>query len=373
MNALMIGQSSLFTSWRDPVSEVESLILSQRVAPVQQSFYFTNPSFSADGRYLWFYCSFPPGGDAYYGRQLGVVDFVEQKLRHFPETLFMDGSPFVDQETGEVYWTTGLEIWKRSPRHGEEASLVAVFPKELARDRRPLRLATHLTRSANKKAFAIDAQIGAEWFAGDLPVDGSTPFRLWQTFDRCYNHAQFSPVDPDLILLAQDFWFDPTTGKKGEAEDRLWLLRRGEKARPILPDSPSNLRGHEWWDSDGLHVWYIHYRKGTEKVDIRTGREITVWPNGRTHSHADRKGQHLVGDISTSPDDWRVAFFNVKTGREISIASSLPPVPLRYRSYHVHPHPQFCLDDQYICYTTSVRGVPDLALVSVAQLIERTS
>ncbi len=39
--------------------------------------------------------------------------------------------------------------------------------------------------------------------SGDMPVNGD-PFRLWQKPDRGYNHAQFSPVDPDLILVAQD-------------------------------------------------------------------------------------------------------------------------------------------------------------------------
>ena len=82
------------------MSGIESFILSAaRVAPIQQSFYFTNTSFSNDGRFLWLYCAFPPGGDAYYGRQLAIVDLEGQR--------------------------------------------VGVFPSELAHNRRPLRLSTH--------------------------------------------------------------------------------------------------------------------------------------------------------------------------------------------------------------------------------------
>jgi hypothetical protein len=369
-----LKNEALFERWIDPVTGVESFVLSRRVAPIQQSFYFINSGFTDDGRYLWFYCAFPPGGDAYYGRQLAVLDLAEQTVRHFPETQFMDASPFVDSRTGEVYWTTGLGVWKRGPRPENKAERVGLFPSEMARQRRPLRLATHLSRSADHKRFAIDAQIGTEWFVGDMTLDGTGEFRLWQKFEICHNHAQFSPTDPDLLLIAQDGWIDPATGEEGETHDRLWLLRRGQQAKPLLPDSPlpSSLRGHEWWDANGRHVWYIDYHAGTARVDSLTGRRTLVWANGHTHSHGDVKGRYLVGDINPAGDDWRVAFFNLTTRSEIEIVSQLPVLSWPRRAYHVHPHPRFCLDDRYICYTTNVRGTVDVAIVPVDQLIDRT-
>jgi hypothetical protein len=381
INLAQIENSSLFSRWRDPVTGVESYILSQRVAPVQQSFYFTHSGFSADGRYLWFYCAFPPGGDAYYGRQLGVIDFEEDMVRHFPETQFMDASPFVDPDTGGVYWVTGLEIWKRGPLPGDQPERVGTFPAELAKGRRPLRIATHLSRSADGKSFAIDALIGTDCFVGDMPLDGG-PFRLWEKRDYCLNHAQFSPTDPDLILLAADGWVHPSTGERGRRplvgnqEDRMWIIRRGGESRPACPRDPvsSDLRGHEWWDADGVHIWYIEYHGGTAKVNILTGEQTMVWPNGHSHSHCDRSGQYLVGDINPQHirmDLWRIAFFNTLTGKEINIVSELPPLPPR-GPYHIHPHPRFCLDDQYICHTTNVLGTIDVALTPVSQLVERT-
>jgi hypothetical protein len=370
MNLPSLENSRLFSKWKDPESQVTSFLLHRRIAPLQQSFYFTNDSFSRDARYYWFYCAFPPGGDAYYGRQLGVVDFAGQRIHHFPETQFMDASPFVEPDTGEVYWTTGLEVWKRSPDPSARAERVGIFPYELAKGRRPLRLATHLTLSSDKTSLAIDAQIGNEWFVGDLPLDGSG-FRLWQQFDRCYNHAQFSPTDPDLLLIAQDGWVDAATGEQGGTEDRLWLLRRGEKAKPIFPNRPSALRGHEWWDPDGLHVWYVHYNHGTEKVNILTG-EITAVPGRPIHSHADRQGLYVASDRILAPETWQVTFTNITTGKTIPIASHLSPLPIPRSRYHVHPHPHFCLDDKYICYTTNVLGQVDVAFVSVAELIAST-
>jgi hypothetical protein len=377
MSSPVVAKSPLLVPWHDPVSGVESLILNERVAPFQQCFYFTIESFSADGRYLWFYCAFPPGGDAYYGKQLAVVDFVDQTVRLFPETQFADASPFVDLENGEVYWTTMLDLWKRGPQLEQKPILVNVFPNEYARNRRPLRVATHLTRSADKKSFAIDAQVGREWLLGDMPLNGD-PFRLWQTFDRCYDHAQFSPVDSDLILLAQDAWHDPVTGEKGDVEDRMWLLRRGEKAQPMFPDSPSNMRGHEWWASDGKHVWYVHYGKGVARVPVNGTQSELVWELEKaSHAHCDAAGRYIVADcIPPDHSESRVVFLNRETDRAIDVVSDMPyPEPeisAWQRKYHVHPHPRFCLNDSYIIYTTTVRGMVDLALVSVAQLAEKT-
>jgi hypothetical protein len=76
--------------------------------------------------------------------------------------------------------------------------------------------------------------------------------------------------------------------------------------------------------------------------------------------------QHIRMDL------WRIGFFNILTGKEIAIVSELPTLPFPRGRYHVHPHPRFCLNDRYICYTTNVLGNVDLALVPVAQLEERT-
>jgi hypothetical protein len=370
---------TLFTPWHDPVSGVQSWILNAgrssglpRTAPVQQSFYFTNPGMSGDGRYLWFYCAFPPAGDANYGRTLAVADLAEETLRHFPETQFLDASPAVHPDTGDVYWATGCEVWKRGPRADDEARLVGTFPAELARNRRPHRLATHLTFSADGRSLAIDAQIGTEWFVGEMPLDGS-PFRLWQRFDRCYNHCQFSPTDPDTMLLAQDNWNDPTTGETGVLADRLWFIRRGQQARPLFPGAPSINRGHEWWGGDGKHVWYVDYASGVEKVNIDTNERTVVWPGRMWHAHASHDGALLVADRWTAdaPHVAQVAFFDTRCGREVNIVSHMPaaPAPLEMATYHLHPHPQFCAGGRFVCYTTTVLGRVDVALVRTEDLV----
>lgn len=374
MSVFSLENSGMFTPWRDPITGVESWILTDKVAPFQQSFYYVNPSFSDDGRFLWFYCAFPPSG-----RLLAVCDFERCTTRIFPETEFSSSSPYVAPETAEVYWVTNkMEIWKRGPLEKDKAERVYQFPKDLIANRTPTSLATHLTRSANKKTFSIDARFGREWIVGDVLIDGNGEFSLWQSFDKCHTHAQFSPTDPDLMLIAQDAHFDCVTGEHIMSGDRLWLIRRGEKVKQILPNDPvqSAYRGHEWWDADGEHVWFIDYtegsNQGTKKVNIHTGKVTTIWKHGHSHSHCDSTGSFVVGDIVSWPKDaWQVAFYNTLTGKEIAIVTQLPPCNLRF-VYHVHPHPQFCLHDKYICYTTNVLGSVDIALVSVEHLLDLT-
>lgn len=340
---------------------------------MRQSFYFVNRSLTTDGRFCWFYAGYPPSADANYGRVLGVVDFEDDEVRVFPETAFLDGSPLIDPRSGEAYWVTGQEIWRRGPKQSMRAQLVNRFPDDLARGRRPYRITTHLTFCADGTSLNIDAQIGRDWYVGDAPMDG-TPVRIWQHFTRCYNHGQFSPVDRDLQLIAQDWWIDPATGERGAIDNRMWLIRRGEHAFPIL-EQGSPLHTHEWWSSDGASVWYVDYSTGTWNVDISSRVPELVWPGGRCHSHATADGRFLVGDNGSY--NWangcRVTFYNTLSGTELNIASSLPLPDIGRDKYHIDPHPQFCCDDQIIAYTTTVGGEVTLALTPVDRLIELTS
>ncbi len=391
--------SPLFTRWKDPQSGVESFLLSKRVAPFQQSFYFVNTSFSADGRYYWFYVAFPPAGSANQGRSLALIDFAENRVHHFPETVFTDASPAVDPVTGEVYWCTGLEIWKRPPEPEAAPVLVNRFPGELARNRRPWRLATHMTFSADRKALNLDVEIGKEWYIGHAPLDGSD-FVLWQKFDHCYNHAQFSPVDSNLQLIAEDHSVNPLTGEISHYQNRLWLIRHGQPAHPLFPkpiaatthlrggnphyvndtahivSDERSMHGHEWWGRDGRHIWYVHYHRGIERLRLGESVPELMWPHtSLSHAHADASERYLVADRIPGEDPAvrQVLFLNLMTGRETNIVSRLPSLPPGLTRYHVHPHPQFCLQDRLIAYTTLVRGMVDVAFVPVESLISQTA
>jgi hypothetical protein len=367
---------TLFTPIVHPGSGVTMYVLTQKVAPVQQAFYFVNDSMSVDGRYLWFYCAFPPSGSAARGRTLGAVDFETCDVRHFPDTQFGEASPYVDIDTADVYWQSDRYVWKRPPDKNGAVQLVNQIPDDLIKGRHVMRGATHLTRSADGKEFFIDLGLQMQWLFGSLPVDGGD-FELWHRFDRLYNHAQFSPTDPDEVLFAEEFHGDPITGLTFPVRDRLWVMRRGEKPRPILKEPRTGV-SHEWWDPDGKHVWCV-WGDETWRVRVADGSvEKVTFPRFCWHSHSSRDSSLVVGDTRTGNRFSRgmasgVHFLNRASGKDVLFCENPEQNNYAGRSYHIDPHPRFVCNDEYIVFTTTVRGEIDVALAMTKDLIAKTS
>ncbi len=368
-----LSASKLFSPWTHPETGVTIYLLTQKVAPVQEAFYFVNDSMSQNGRYLWFYCAFPPSGSAASGRTLGVVDFEHDELQRFPETQFQSGSPYVDADTGVAYWSSGPAIWRRGPDPDTAAERVNALPEDLIQNRPFSRLATHLTRSADGREFFVDAAFGLQWVFGTLPVDGGD-FQLWQRFDRNHNHAQFSPTDPDLVLFAQENHSDPITGLRFRIEDRMWLIRRGAPAHPVFA-TPTRVT-HEWWDAGGKHVWCV-WGDEAWRTDINSGEvEKVAWPSHCWHAHTTVDNRYVVADSNERfyrgcPST--VGFLNRESGQHVEIVSNPGMGGITGSQYHIDPHPRFCGTDAFVVFTTTIRGEVDLAVARTADLVARTS
>ena len=362
--------SPLFTTWTNPGNGLAVHILTQRVAPSQQGFYFANDSISADGRYLWFYCCFPPSGSGGYGRTLAVVDAEQQVVHHFPDTQFQHASPYVDPNTAEVYWTTGTSIWRRSPDPNAPAECVNSLPEEIVKGRTCTRLATHLSRSADGKSFFVDSALGGtQHVFGTLPLDGGD-FEFWHRFSRNHNHAQFSPVDPDLVLFAEEYHTDPITGLRLPITNRMWTIRRGGKPQPIF--STPTVCSHEWWDLGGKHAWSVR-GKQSWRTDIGTGdTEAVEWPVNCWHAHISQDSNFMVCDSTQKffrgcPSS--VHFHNREAGSFVKVVDNPGIDGIAGSNYHIDPHPRFCCGDRCVVFTTTVRGQIDVAMVKTADLV----
>ncbi len=358
-----IENSDLFKHWENPKTGVVSYLLTSNV-PLAQSFYFVNNSWSSSGRYLWFYAAFPPSK-----RVLGVADLQTGDVRVLPDTQFLDASPMIHPDNDRAYWFSDYDLWYRSPDLAEPPVHVMHMPESLTRQRIPKRMATHLTLRADGLAVNFDAECGATWFAGDIDLATGT-VSVWQEFNQCYNHAQFSPVDRDLMLINQDGWIHPVTGNHADYTHRMWLLDRHGNHRPLVTH-PTPKHGHEWWHPDGQSVWVVHYGVGIERIAIDTGQIENVCPGQYSHAHSDATGRYVVTDQNLH-DPYRrchVVFHDTHTGRSVDIVNVPWFNDANQWQYHVHPHPRFSLNDQVITYTTWCANRVDIAVVSVDRLI----
>lgn len=377
-----IENSKLFTKWINPENKISSYIMTQKAAPVQENFYFTNPEMTLDGRYLWFCCAFPPAGDAKYGRTFAVIDFKNDSVTHFPETQFLDGSPMVDHSTGEVYWCNYYGIYKRTPNPADQPVCIGLLPPEIASQGIVQHISAHLAFNADHTQLCFDAHVGNHFFIGSVEISNGT-FTVWQVFDRCYNHAQFSPTDKDLMLICQDSYTEVETGvnhyidyDEDGAIKRLWLIRRGEKAEYIKMRAKNGC--HEGFTADGKYIYYVDWDNGMTLIDIKT-RECRLINICITwHGSLTKDLKYQVGDNFPLKEGFYrgirsdVVFYNSETGESRKIVSHMPSLFTREKPsvYHNDPHPHFICNDRYIIYTTTVRGEIDIAITRVEDLLQ---
>lgn len=377
-----VETSRHFQRRQDPQTGAVYYTLETHVASQQQSFYFVNPSMTDDCRYLWFYCSFPP---AMY-RTLGCVDLERDEVHHFPETEFI-GGPLVDLSSGDVLFGGHQGFFRRSPRPAEALQKICDVPEALRTHGAPSSLGTHLTYSPDKKEIFVDARSGDRFIAGSLSLETGA-FEQWQAWDYCRNHAQFNPVDKDLVLMAEDHFIGQADGvfhpirynDKGEFM-RLWTVKRtGEDT--MYPPLDGQRATHEWWSADGRKIYYCKYtmeggNNAVASLDLSTGVHEVVAPVRAWHAFTSKDESYLVfdeNDVFYRGTPSKVGLHNVNTGKTIYIVSDNPALAPRNRpsSYHLDPHPQLVGDERYVAFTTSILGRTDVALAPVSPLLEMT-
>lgn len=201
---------------------------------------------------------------------------------------------------------------------------------------------------------------------------------LIQEFMARHNHGQFSPVDPELFLLAHDQYKDPVSGVFIHHTARTWLMNtsatRYACVNPAHRCYPFHGACHEWWSADGW-LCYLDYDLGVYEVNVETGERNHLWKEPVCHAHCSSDRRHWCAD--ESPYFWRerpckLLYFHRETGRRVEIQSGMETPCGGYwanRSrYHIDPHPQFSPKDTWIVYTATPGGRPTVAFTPVGAL-----
>ena len=360
-----------FTAWKNPANGTVSYLLTKRVAPQQWPFYFTNPSISPDGRYLWFYAAHYPNPQKFLG--CVCLDPDDPWIKAYPQAGFDMISPMVSPDSKGIYFACREKIWYMDLQGN--LTRVITLPPEYIKNRHLFHLVNHLSLSCDGRYFLLDGLAGNVFFVGKGDVK-TGEVTILHEFDNCHDHAQFSPVDPNRFLLARDWRRDPATGRYVFMEMRLWLMDLQQTLyRPLCPDFWEGHDGdtaHEWWCKDGK-VCFVNYAKGVFKVDPDTREQEHVWKRPVCHAHCDAEGFYFCAD--QSPYLWKkepvkILFYDRKHNSEKEIVSAMPPPPVDMddRMYHLDPHPHFSPDGTAIVYMSTVSGNVDVAVTPTEQL-----
>jgi hypothetical protein len=352
----------------DPVSGTESWHLAWDGAPVQRPLYYTNPSISADGRWLWFVVGFPPNPACFLAR-LGL-DPAEAAPRWFPQADIEQNTAAVCP-AGDAAWFAHRGVVHRIGQDGR-CERIGALPDELVAGRTVFRTATHLTVSADGRHLALDSQIGGESVLSLLDIISGVVTPAC-TFNGHHNHAQFSRHDPDQLLIAQDQHRDPLSGRFVHHRLRTHLIRRDGTGyrciNPGFPCAPYQGACHEWWLADG-RIAFVDYATGVWAHDPVTGRDEHVWREPLCHAHASADGRWWCAD--QDPYRWdrepcRVLLLDRRRGARHVLHAGLPPPQVARGPWHLDPHPQISPDGRFVVWMSTARGRCEVAVTPLAQ------
>ena len=362
-----------FTEYNDPESGVVSYFLKEKVAEMQQHFYFSECSLTDDGKYLWIRCINPPAQFVH----LAVVsmDPANPFIRAFPGAGCMGGCPNIIPGTHDVLYGDFGCMWRITPEG--KMTKVLSLGQDILKNREPGHMSTHSSISCDGKLVVLDFHVGGKWYVGTGNLE-TGEIKVLNNFGRCYDHTQFSPVDPELFLLDQDWWRDRDTGEYFCIDNRMWLMDiHGTYFEPLIPNSwywrDGTEYAHDFWSQDGRICW-VDYKTGAYECDIETREVNHVWKRPMCHTHTiDRK----IWVADETPYAWRerpckTLFYDRETNKEIEIFSGNPcPKVERTGAYHLDPHPSFTKDEAFVISTTTLLdGSADVAITPVKPLLE---
>ena len=374
-------------------SGVVSYILTTRFAPVQQGVYYTNPSMTDDGRYFIFWGTYPPGTL----KPIAVLDFETDEITIHTETVGA-GIPLLDTDNGDLFYSISGNLYRSRIAQPESYEKIASssiisrgvidrFQKNLQGDEPCSGFnVTHILRTKDKKTMIVDSQYrvnGTKIGSYDFETG---EYKMWTDIHgRIYNHGAICPTNPDLALLAEEFWTDAITGKYNlirTLEDgtlcRILLATRDGKVEMIPPMFKTRAT-HEWWADDGKALYSVDMTMGLCRYTLSDKKWELRVPGKAWHGHASKDEKYYVSDIDLVDQcfrgcESRVRFYNYETKKDVFIITYNPRAnePDKQNPFHMDPHPAFNCNDKYIVHTTTVDGRIDVAITPTQQLIEMT-
>lgn len=237
-------------------------------------------------------------------------------------------------------------------RRGDEYPGKGQMMENRLAERRPLQLVTVSTKSGEVRTLLR----GTDW----------------------YNHIQFSPTDPALLMYCHEGPWHKV--------DRTWLIRTdGTPPVKVHPRTMvMEIGGHEWFAADGRTVWYdLQTPRGqvfwVAGYNVTTGER--TWYNLRreewsVHYNSSPDGKLFAGDGGgptsvAAPDNGRWIYLfrpemvNDRTGGQLPNAKGLVKpglfraerlVNLSKHDYSLEPNVTFTPDMKWVVFRSNMFG-----------------
>ena len=341
---------------------------------MQKNLYFTEfGGITKDEKYMWFICFDWPKTSS----SLAVVSLDPEKpfIRRFNGAGGGPVGNIIKIDGNYAFFSVGPTLYKVDI----EGNISKVFEidDEFINGRRFNRLSTTNSVNANGELVILDMEIGDKTYIATGNIK-TGEIKHIHKFYRCYNHSMFSPIDPDLFIIDQEWQRDPISGERFDIDKRIWLMNvQGTKLEPIDPDNwfrhNDSIYCHDFWSQDGWICWpdlleYVY------EYNVYTKEKNVVWKRPICHAHTLYR-KYWVGD--DTPYNWsyepcKVWFFDRESGKEIEIFSELPYPKRACAAYHLDPHPSFSPKGTYVVSLTTVNnGVTDVAITPTDALIKK--
>lgn len=338
---------------------------------VHHHLYFTNPSFTPDGRFLIFvsYRLGPP--------HLFAVEVSSGEIRQLTDQLDLNTFSGISTPDGRVVFTAGESVLAVEVATGRQETLATFSGASLSN--------CHL--SADGSTLVTNVKRGGRNAITAVKADGSGVRTIFETAGEV-GHIQFSPRPDNTILYS------------GDVKHRVRLVDfDGSNDRLLYRQSPTEWITHESWLGPGDEVMFVHWPRAVRAIrrdgtGLRTIVNFTGW-----HPCSRRDGSLIVSD--THLPDIGLQLIDPATGRHRTLChpkssnrgtqwafdlpagegptarptphAPAPPAPgpdLRESTYGpqwTHPHPSFSLDGRWVAFTSDRTGWSQVYMVEVPE------
>ena len=188
-----------------------------------------------------------------------------------------------------------------------------------------------------------------------VPLCGGRPEKVFEDTEAKAGHCQYSPTDPDMLLLDRNF-------PDRTQQSRVWTLRLSTgELTALTPQDPSPYQMHATWMWDGQAVvyhgpaaaggWYI----GVARPDGRTIREY-AFPDARYYGHVGAMpGRPAVIVDGNLTEDLLMWVYYDRPSPEVEIIARHGSDYLAMKQQAAHPHPQCDPTGRWISFNASRR------------------